>query len=78
MEPQLLIPGMQHGEGADFRAEVSGIASDSENCFRNIAQQQIADDFLILQAGTGEARAYRIAPWRCFRSMTGPSEPGRR
>jgi hypothetical protein len=28
MEPELLIPGMQHSEEADFRAEVFRVASD--------------------------------------------------
>jgi hypothetical protein len=30
MESELLIPGVQHGEEADFRAKVSRIASDFE------------------------------------------------
>ena len=50
MEPELLIPSMQHGEEADFRAEVSRIASDFEKCFRTGAEQQIVDDFLVLQS----------------------------
>ena len=49
MEPELLIPGVQHGEEADFRAEVSRITSDFEKCFGTGAEQQIVDDFLILQ-----------------------------
>ena len=56
MEPQLLIPGSTLKEPISA-PRCLGIASDSENCFRNSAEQQIADDFLILQAGTGEARA---------------------
>src|SRR6201993_890081 len=50
MEPEFLIPGMQHGEEADFRTEVSRIASDFEKCFRTGAEQQIVDDFLVLQS----------------------------
>src|SRR5271169_2728705 len=50
MEPELLIPGMQHGEEADFRAEVPRIASDFEKCFCTGAEQQIVDDFLVLQS----------------------------
>jgi hypothetical protein len=46
MEPELLIPGMQRGEKADFRAEVFRIASDFEKCFRTGTEQQIVDDFL--------------------------------
>src|SRR5258706_3457217 len=50
MEPELLIPGMQHGEEADFRAEVFRISSDFEKCFCTGAEQQIVDDFLVLQS----------------------------
>src|SRR4030095_7741820 len=50
MEGELLTPGMQHSEKADFRAEVSRIASDLEKCFRAGAEQQAVDDFLVLQS----------------------------
>src|SRR6266478_2158356 len=50
MEPELLIPSMQHGEEADFRAEVFRIASDFEKCVSAGAEQQIVDDFLVLQS----------------------------
>src|ERR1700726_3708762 len=56
MEPELLIPSMQHGEEANFRAEVSRIASDFEKCFRTGAEQQIVDDFLVLQSQCRELR----------------------
>src|ERR1700688_909923 len=56
MEPELLIPGMQHGEEADFRAQVFGIASDFEKCFRTGAEQQIVDDFLVLQSQWSKLR----------------------
>src|SRR6266404_4582505 len=56
MEPELLIPGMQHGEEAKFRAEVSGIASDFEKCFRTGTEQQIVDDFLVLQSQWSKLR----------------------
>jgi hypothetical protein len=56
MEPELLTPSMQHGEEADFRAEVSWIASDFEKGFRTGAEQQIVDDFLILQGQWRELR----------------------
>src|SRR6266436_7734748 len=59
MEPELLIPGVQHGEEANFRAEVSRMASDFEKCFRTGAEQQIVDDFLILQGQWRELR------WKC-------------
>jgi hypothetical protein len=50
MESKLLTPGMQHGEKADFCAEVSRVASDFEKSFRTGAEQQIVDDFLVLQS----------------------------
>src|SRR5580765_41721 len=56
MEPELLTPGVQHGEEANFRAEVSRIASDIEKSFRTGAEQQIVDDFLILQGQWREVR----------------------
>src|SRR5882724_9423945 len=56
MEPELLIPGMQHGEEAQFRAEVPRIASDFEKCFCTGAEQQIVNDFLVLQSQCGELR----------------------
>jgi len=49
VKPELLAPSMQHGEEADFRAKVSWIASDFEKSFRTGAEQQIVDDFLVLQ-----------------------------
>src|SRR5258708_27058362 len=59
MEPELLIPGVQHGEEGNFRAEVSRMASDFEKCFRTGAEQHIVDDFLILQGQWRELR------WKC-------------
>ncbi len=56
MEPELLSPSMQHGEEADFRAEVSRIASDFEKCFRTGAEQQIVEDFLVLHSQCGKLR----------------------
>ena len=45
---ELLVPGMQHGEEADFRAEVSQIASDFKKCFGTAAEQQTIDDLFVL------------------------------
>jgi hypothetical protein len=56
MESKLLTPGVQHGEEAEFCAEVSRVASDFEKSFRTGAEQQIVDDFLILQDQWGELR----------------------
>ena len=49
MKPELLTPSVQHGEEADFRAKVSGIARDFEKGFRTGAEQQIVEDLLVLQ-----------------------------
>src|SRR6202521_3423269 len=56
MEPELLIPGMQHGEEADLPAEVFRIASDFEKSFCTGAEQQIVDDFPVLQSQRSELR----------------------
>ena len=48
MEAELLTPRVQHAEETDFRAEVSGIASDFEKGFRAGAQQQAVDELLVL------------------------------
>src|SRR5215467_753714 len=37
VQTELLIPGVQHTEETDFRAEVPGIASDLEQSFRTAA-----------------------------------------
>jgi hypothetical protein len=50
VEPELLIPGVQYAEETDFRAEMSGIASDFEKSFRTGAKQKIVDDLLVLQS----------------------------
>src|SRR5258708_12242700 len=59
MESKFLTPGVQHGEEAEFRADVSGVASDFEKSFGNGAEQQIVDDFLILQDQWRELRRKR-------------------
>ena len=48
MKPELLTSGVQHGKEADFRAEVSRIASDFEECFGTAAEQQTIEDFFVL------------------------------
>src|SRR5258708_8978653 len=59
MESKFLTPGVQHGEEAEFRADVSGVASDSEKSFCTGAEQQIVADFLILQDQWRELRRKR-------------------
>ena len=48
MQPELLIPRVQHAEETNFRAEVSGIASDFQKGLRTGAQQQAIEELLIL------------------------------
>jgi len=50
VELKLLIPGVQHTEEADFGPQMSGIAGDFEKRFRTGSEQQIVDDFLVLQS----------------------------
>ena len=48
MEAELLTPRVQHTEETEFRAEVSGIASDFEKGFRAGVQQQAIDELFVL------------------------------
>ena len=50
MEPELLIPSMQHGEEADFRARCWGSRARLQEAFPHGPKQQIVDDFLVLQS----------------------------
>ena len=50
MKLELLIPGVQHAEEADFGAEMFRIASNFQKRFRTGAKQQIVDDLLVLQS----------------------------
>ena len=50
VEAEFLIPGVQHAEEADLRAEMFGIASDFQKGFRTGAKQKIVDDLLVLQS----------------------------
>jgi hypothetical protein len=50
---EFLIPGVEHAEEADLGAEMLGIASDLEEGFGTGLQQQMVQDFLVLQ---GERR----------------------
>ena len=50
---EFLIPGVEHTEEVDFGAKMLGIASDFEEGFGSGLQQQIVQDFLVLQ---GERR----------------------
>ena len=52
---QFLIPGVQHAEEADFRAEVFGVARDLQEGFRAGLEQQTVNHFLVLQ---GQGRQF--------------------
>jgi hypothetical protein len=56
MEPELLVPGVEHTEEADLGAEMSGIAGDFEKSFCTAAEQQIIDNLFIVQSHGGELR----------------------
>ena len=56
MKLELLIPGVQHAEEADFGAEMSGIAGDFEKRFCTGPEQEIVDDLFVLQ---GQGRQLR-------------------
>ena len=50
VKAKFLIPGVQHAEEADFRAEMSGIAGDFQKGFGTGAKQKIVDDLLVLHS----------------------------
>ena len=49
MNIELLTPRVQHAEEANFRTEVSRMASDFEKGFGTGAEQEIVEDLLVLQ-----------------------------
>jgi hypothetical protein len=51
---EFLIPGVEHTKEADFGAEMLGIASDFEESFGAGLQQQMVQDFLVLQGERGQ------------------------
>ena len=52
---EFLIPGVEHTEEADLGAEMSGIASDFEESCSTGLQQEMVQEFLVLQ---GERRQF--------------------
>ena len=50
---EFLIPGVQHAEETDLRAEMFGIASDFKERFRTGSEQEIVDDLFVLQSQRG-------------------------
>ena len=49
MNFELLTPCMQHAEEANFRTEVSRVASDFQKCFGTGTEQEIVEHTLVLQ-----------------------------
>src|SRR5215472_3051675 len=47
---EFLIPGVEHTEETDFGAKMLGIASDLEEGFGTGLEQQMVQDFLVLQS----------------------------
>src|SRR6266566_1485518 len=56
---ELLTPGMQNAEEADFCTEVFGVAGHFEKSFRTDAKQEIVDDLLVLQDQRGQMTGKR-------------------
>ena len=52
---EFLVPGVEHTEEADLRAEMLRIASDFEEGGSTGLQQEMVQDFLVLQ---GERRQF--------------------
>jgi hypothetical protein len=46
---ELLIPGVEHAKEADLSAEMPGVASDFEEGFGTGLQQEMVEEFLVLQ-----------------------------
>ena len=56
---ELLTPGMQNAEEADFCTEVLGIAGHFEKSFRTGAKQETVEDLLVLQDQRGQVTRKR-------------------
>src|SRR5271157_736286 len=82
MKFELLAPGVQHAEEANLCAEVSRIASDFQKSFRTGAEQEIVEQFLVLQdqwrQPAGECEDHvRVGCWKKFSLTRGdPAFPG--
>ena len=63
VESKFLIPGVQHTEEADLRAEMLGIAGDFEKGFRTGTKQKIVDDLLVLRASGANSRGSVKTTW---------------
>ena len=57
LEP--LVPGMEHAEEADLRAEVAGIASELQQGCGTCLEQQVVDHALVLESEGRELTGQR-------------------
>ena len=53
VQVELLTPGVQHAEEANFCAKMFGIAGNFEKCFCTGSEQEIVDELLILKSQWG-------------------------
>jgi hypothetical protein len=54
MVPQILPPGVEHGEKADLRAEILGIARDGGQCLRRCVEENAVDRLRIVKGDLGD------------------------
>src|SRR5437762_4520101 len=54
MKVKVLTPAMQHGEEADFHAQVLGVAGYGEQRFRRGGEQEIVGDLLVVESDGGD------------------------
>ena len=54
MKVKVLTPAMEHGEEADFHTQTSGVAGYGEQGFGGGAEEQVVDDFLVVEGDGGD------------------------
>src|SRR5947207_1565725 len=54
MKVKVLTPAMQHGEEADFHAQVLGVAGYGEQSFRRGGEQEVVGDLLVVEGDSGD------------------------
>jgi hypothetical protein len=79
MEPEFLIPGVQHAEETNLCTEVFRIASHFEKCFRGDTKQEIVEDFFVVQHQRSQVAGEREDHMQVARgeqfSLTGGDPP---
>ena len=51
---KVLTPAMQHGEEADFHAQMLGVAGNGEQGFGSGGEEEIVDDFFVVEGDGGD------------------------